>query len=120
MKIALAFVAALLLGGCATAQHVEDKVVVDLVAARDNFAASGFAVEATCMQQIIDRIGEEEAANLRVDGVISLGSVAYIKYSQLRGTKQQALSDECYAIVGKVLVAVGKRGVKTFSGGIAQ
>lgn len=110
------------LSGCATGallkSQLGDVVKVDLVAAKTNFESVGMTTEATCMQKIIDKIGVEEAQNLQVSGLVSLGSVAYIKYSQLQGSQKTIIPDECYSIVGKVTIAAGKQGAGFFSGGL--
>ena len=126
MKRILLAALAVPLAGCAGLNvspensAVANVVSVDLNATRDNFLAAGFPTEAACVQKIIDRVGADEAQNLQVRGLISLGSVAYIKYAQLQGSKQAQIPEECYAVIGKVVTAVGKQGASAFSGGVVR
>jgi len=112
----------LLLAGCATVspenQAIVQVVSVDLTAARDNFTAAGMPTEADCVQKVIDKIGVEQAQNLQVKGLVSLGSVAYIEYARLQGDKRSQIPESCYAIIGKVTTAVGKQGAAAFTGGV--
>lgn len=113
--------AIVVLSGCASQLANSDLgrfVGTDLEATRDNFSSVGMATEAACVQKVIDKIGAESQSNLQVKGLVSLGSIAYIEYAKVYGSGAVKIPDECYAIIGKVTTAVGKRGANAFGGGL--
>lgn len=124
MKLTLCIAAALLMVGCATAppelQQLQQTFVVDLNAAKANFDMAQMAVEAQCVQTVIDAVGADQAKQFQIAGIVSAGSVAYIKYAQLRGGAASKISDSCYAVIGKIGVAATKEGASAFSGGLVR
>lgn len=109
---------ALVLTGCATGTDLQDSAALlgiikqDLAAAKANFDAAGMPTEAACVQSVLDRMAVEEAQQMQVRGLVSLGSAAYIAYARVAGSQQRPIPDTCYAIIGKITTAVGKQGVK--------
>lgn len=118
-------VAGLIFAGCAEKQAqisaIRDFVTVDLNAAKANFDLAKMPTEAACVQSIIDLVGAQAAQQFQINGLVSAGSVAYIKYAQLRGGQNQIqVSDACYATFGKIAIAATREGAGAFSGGLVR
>ena len=112
MKKFLGMVLALLLAGCATINggpSLSLSVLMDdLAAARDNFAAAGLVAESQCMADAIAKL-QTTPLDLKVKGIVSLGSVAYIEAMRVRehlAAGPNALSPACQQIVGKVVLSL--------------
>lgn len=115
-----AAVAALLLGGCAAIGFapsapntpLQQVVINDFQAAADNFSAYGMTVEAQCMTDVITKLKGPAGATLKVAGVVSAGSAAYINLKQLQATLgQNGISPACLQVVGSVVTSIGSRGL---------
>ena len=127
-KILAIFVSVLALAFTAcdpTADAIVQVFLGDLAAAQSNFTLAGMTNEAQCMKDAQDKVNGLLAAvaqgnqSYQNKGVISLGSIAYIKAAGLRAQLAgqltnggvNSVSPACTEVVGAVTMAAGSMGL---------